>query len=250
MNRILLAVGLVLVLSACVTEVTGTYAQKVDDEVVMQNLIDLGIGYLRQGNYARAKYNLSKALEIDSGSPLAHTTFGVVFQLEGENSLAEDHFKQALKSDPTFSQARNNYGAFLFDRGRYAEAIEQLEFAAQDRFYPKRPQVFENMGVCYQQMDEMEKSEQAFIRAVELNINQSRALLELARIRFDQQHYVEANRLFRRHLSVSQQSAVSLWLCVQLARKFDKEDEEASCALVLKNIFPASAEFKEYQQSL
>ena len=134
MNRILLAVGLVLVLSACVTEVTGTYAQKVDDEVVMQKLIDLGIGYLRQGNYARAKYNLSKALEIDSGSPLAHTTFGVVFQLEGENSLAEDHFKQALKSDPTFSQARNNYGAFLFDRGRYAEAIEQLEFAAQDRF--------------------------------------------------------------------------------------------------------------------
>ena len=238
-----------LILGGCVTEITGKVPKKIDPEEVLENLTNLGIGYLRQGDYNRAKDNLRKALKIDPRSALVHTSFGLVFQLEGEKDLAEEHYRKAIKYDPNFSQARNNFGAFLFVEGRYDEAIDQLQVAAADRFYPKRPQVFENLGVCYLRIGESVKAEDSFVRAVELNFSQPRALLELSGIRFEQQNFVESKRLYDRHIKVSQPSARSLWMCIQLARVFEDLDAEASCQLVLKNIFPASEEFKASQET-
>lgn len=241
---------LLFFLTGCVTETTGYIKREVDPQKVVENLIHLGVGYLRQGEYTRAKENLRKALKIDPRSAFAHTTFGVLFQLEGEHQLAEEHFEKAIRSEPDFSQARNNYGAFLFDQGRLEEAVVQLLVASQDRFYPKRPQAFENLGVAYLRLGQKVKAEAAFVRAVELNFSQSRALVELAGIRFDQKNFVESKRLHNRHGTISQQSAHSLWLCVRLARVFDELDQEASCALVLKNIFPASDEYGHYKRTL
>ena len=239
---------LVSLVSGCVTTTTGTMQKEVDLAEVVEKLNKLGIGYLQQGDYTRSKENLRKALELDPGSPLTHTTLGVLFEREGEYKLSEHHFKQAIQHDPEFSPARNNYGAFLFARERYGDAIHQLKFASKDQFYPLRSQVFENMGVCYQKMGEPAKAEEAFIKAIQLDYSRPRALLELATIRWDQQNFVEARRLYERHVTVSQQSPRSLLLCIQLARKFGEQNQEASCALVLKNIFPASEEFSQYQK--
>ncbi|MCZ6502349.1 MAG: type IV pilus biogenesis/stability protein PilW [Gammaproteobacteria bacterium] len=246
---LILFLGLFL-LSGCVTETTGRQKKEVDREDVVEKLINLGVGYLNQGDYSRAKVNLRKALDIDSRSILAHTMFGVLFEREGEDQLAEEHFRKAIRFDPDFSLARNNYGGFLFAQGRFEEAVEQLLAATDDRFYLKRPHAFENLGVSYLSLGETVKAEEAFVRAVELNFSQSRALLELANIRFDQQNFVESRSLYRRHRSVSGQSARSLWLCVRLARVFDDKDQGASCSLLLKNIFPASDEYKQYKKSL
>ncbi len=246
---IIVLLGLFLV-TGCVTETIGPKKKEVDPTEVVEKQINLGVGYLRQREYTRAKENLRKALEIDPRSPLAHTTFGVLFELEGEDALAEEHFNKAIRFDPDFSQARNNYGAFLFARGRFDEAVAQLLVATKDRFYAKRPQAFENLGVSYLHLGETVKAEDAFVRAVELNFSQSRALLELARIRFDQKNFVESRRLYQRHASVSGQSAPSLWLCVRLAGVFDDVDLEASCGLVLKNIFPASDEYSQYKEHI
>ncbi len=236
-------------LSGCVTETTGVKKKEVNQEDVLEKLINLGVGYLRQRDYSRAKENLRKAVEIDPRSSFAHTTFGVLFQLEGEHRLAEEHFEKAIKFDSDFTQARNNYGAFLFAQGRFDDAVVQLLAASKDRFYPKRPQVFENLGVAYLRLGDEALAENAFIRAIELNFSQGRALLELADIRFGQQHFTESRRLYLRHAGVSQQSARSAWLCIRLARVFDNPDQEASCSIVLRNIFPASAEYKQYQNT-
>lgn len=238
-----------LILGSCVTEYIGVPGRKVDSREVLEKLTELGIGYLQMRNFPRAKDNLRKALEIDSKSPLVHTSFGVLFQLEGEIQLAERHFRLAIKYDPEFTQARNNFGAFLFAEGRFEEAIVQLEVASEDRFYAKRPQVFENLGVCYLRTGALDKAEAAFTRAVELNSSQGRALLELAVIRIEQKNYVQARGLYQRHLAVTEQSARSLWLCIQIARVFEDDDSEASCALLLKNVFPVSEEFEKYAQS-
>jgi type IV pilus assembly protein PilF len=246
---VVVVLGLSL-LAGCVTETTGPTRKEVDPKDVVEKLINLGVGYLRQGEYTRAKENLRKALEIDPRSPFAHTTFGILFDQEGENRLAEEHFKKAIRYDPNFSQARNNYGAFLFARGRLEEAVEQLTAASGNRFYAKRPQVFENLGVAYLRLEKPADAEEAFTRAVELNFSQSRALLELAIIHFEQKDFVESRRLYQRHSAVSQQSAPSLWLCVRLARVFEDADQAASCGLVLKNIFPATDEYAKYEKTL
>ncbi len=247
-----LFVMLAVSLAACTTTETVTPLPEKQPEMgkVLEKQIELGVGYLRRGDYQRAKDKLTRALEIDPKSGVAHTTFGLLFQLEGEYELAERYFKAAIRHQPELTQARNNYGAFLFSQKRYHEAVEQLSIAAEDRFYVNRASVFENLGVAYLRIGNAEGAEQAFLRATQLNPDQARALLELGEIRFQQRNYVAARDLYYRHTRSARHSPRSLWLCVRVSRIFQNADEEASCGLALKNIYPASDEYQAYAESL
>jgi type IV pilus assembly protein PilF len=245
----LLTIMVMLLLTGCVTQVKQSGRHVGNDEEQVQALVELGVGYLRNQQYPRAKENLSKALKIDPNSPIIHNLFGLIFQLEGESDLADEFFRKSLKLDPQFSTARNNYGAFLYEQGRYTEAAQQLELCAQDRLYASRAQVFENLGVSYLKLDRVEDAGAALTRSLQLNPDQVRASLELADIRFIQRNYPESRQLLLRHGKVSQQSSRSLWLGIQLARIFTKSNDEASLALALKNIFPFSKEYQLYKDS-
>ena len=59
-----------------------------------------------------------------------------------------------------------------------------------------------------------------------------------------------ADNYFKRYLRTTKPSARSIWLGIQIARIFDNRDDEASYSLILKNIFPASAEYRKYLQSI
>lgn len=240
---------LVLLISGCANNSPRNKESSGVPSEIVQRQLDLGMGYLRNGDYQRAKMNLNRALDIDSKSAAVHAAFGLLFQLEGEKRLAEQYFDAAIKYDPDSAQARNSYGAFLFSEKRYPEAIEQLTQAANNRFYNNRPMVFENLGVAYMQIGDKEQADYAFTRAVQLNPEQPRALLELANIRFDEQDYTAAQELYRRHTKVSSRSPKTLLLCVKLARIFGRSDEQASCAEALEGIFPTSPEYQEYRES-
>ena len=165
MIRIVLLL-LALLVSSC-QSVKTTNGESTDNGTVelVQRHLDLAIGYLRNRDYQRAKEKLSKALDIEPKNADLHATYGLVFQLEGETDLAEEYFKQAVRYDPQSAQIRNSYGAFLFSEKRFHEAVDQLSKASEDRFYPNRPMVFENLGVAYNRIGDPEKAEYAFIRA-------------------------------------------------------------------------------------
>lgn len=244
-------VVLTMLLSGCVTEIVdGPPKRKVDNVKYTKDLIDLGIGYLKNGDYPRSKEKLKLALEQDPDSPVVHTTLGLLYQLLGENQLAKKHFRKAIKYDSDNSQARMNYGAFLFQQKEYKEAAKQISRASEDTSYRARAQAMENLGVCYLQLNNSKLAEETFLRSLGLNSNLKRATLEMADIRFNQLRYSEAKGYFRKHLVVSEQSARSLWIGIRLGRIFDKDDEVASYALLLKNIFPESKEYRKYKRSL
>jgi type IV pilus assembly protein PilF len=239
----------ITLLTGCVTTTTGPIYHP-DPEKSLESNIQLGIGYIRNGEYDRAKEKLSKALEIDSKSAEVHNAFGLLFQVQGEYVMAEAHYKKAIRFDSDLAQARNNYGAFLFSQQRYKAAIKQLEKASEDTLYRARSQVFENLGRCYLAVGDLEQGESALTRAVGLNPRQPRALLELAMLHFDRRDFTTSGSYYDRHIQVSRQTARSLWLGIRLARVFDKHDDEASYSLMLKNIFPASNEFKQYMATM
>ncbi len=248
MKLVVVLTCVLVMLSGCITETTGP-VREADPEKQLESLIDLGVGYISNGEYARAKENLTRALDLDPRSPEANNAIALLFQLEGEIQLAETHFKKAIKYSPGFSQARNNYGAFLYQEKRYKDAVDQLQRASEDRFYQYRSQVFENLGVSYLQLNKNTEAEQAFMRSIQLKPSQLRSLIELAEIRLKQRNYVEAREFYRRHKSATQQSARSLWICIRLARVFNNENEEASCSLTLRNVFPKSEQYEQYKST-
>ena len=124
--RIWLAFTLAFTLSGCVTNSEGGMPGPADPSDRVQAQLDLSRGYLEQGNTERARTSLNKALEIDSRSVEAHVLLAVLNAAESEWGLAERHFNIALDIDPAHSQALNNYGSFLYSRGRYDEAVTSL----------------------------------------------------------------------------------------------------------------------------
>ena len=245
MYRLLTLFVLGALLAGCTS---STPTASTDAAELSGRQLDLGMGYLRIGDYPRAREKLNKALMFDPRSAPVHAAFGLLFQLEGEHELAEEHFRKALRYDADNAQVRNGYGVFLFSMQRYPEAVKQLKKASENPFYVNRPSVFENLGVAHARVGDIEQAEGSFARAIRLNPEQSRALLKLAEIRFDQRNYLASQDLYNRHTRVSEETPESLWLCIRLADVFDNRDDKAGCVQALESVHPASQEYGKYSQ--
>jgi type IV pilus assembly protein PilF len=207
--------------------------------------IQLGIGYLQQGEASRAKTPLRKALDLDPGSADAHAALALVFQNEMENQLADEHYRKALSSRND-ARILNNYGSFLFEQKRYQEAMERFTEASTDNLYSGRSQVFQNMGMTALQLGQREQAETYFTRALRLDSRQPLALLELALLAYDAKQYVPAKRYYDNFSRLSEQSARSLLLGTRLANIHQDRDQAASLGLQLKRLYPGTPEYQQF----
>ncbi len=251
MNRMMIAATLLtaLALTGCVTTSDQPQKSKPDPDAGRDAYIQLGLGYLQEGETESAKAPLSEALKLDPRSAAAHLALAMVFQQEGETASAEKHYQDALASAPDTPRILNNYGVFLLSEERYQEALSYFEKAARDTLYGERSRVFENIGLTYQRMDQPEQAKASFERALRLNSRQPLALLEMARIEFNEQNYVPAWDYYRSFTQISGQNADSLWLGIQLARRFEDHNRAASYALQLRRLYPASPEAQAMKAS-
>jgi len=208
--------------------------------------IQLGIGYLQQGETGRAKVPLKKALELDPSSADAHVALALVFQREMEPELADAHFKKALSQNGSDARVLNNYGSFLFEQKRYEDALSKYAKAAEDSLYPERSRVFENMGVTSLQLGRVGDAKSYFERAYRLSPRQPRTLLELASLSYDAQDFVRAKKYYDDFRLGSEQNARSLLLGSRLARVFEDRDQAASLGLQLKRLYPGTPEYQQY----
>lgn len=243
--------ALATALAGCVSTTTGGFTEKADPQEALERRVELARKYIGQGDWDNAKRNLRMANEIDARNPEVHEAFALVYQSTGEFELAEDSYQTAIRLDKKFSRARNNYAAFLYGQGRYAEAEEQLEVVVSDTLYAGRANAFVNLGLAREQTFDPVGAEEAFRRALTMDRTNSIALLELAQLRYDAGDYTSAQRFYGTYRDVvRQQSSRGLWLGVRLARQTGDRDAESSYALALGSLYPESVEYEAYQRSL
>jgi type IV pilus assembly protein PilF len=206
----------------------------------------LGVGYLQEGATESAKVPLKKALELDPSSADAHAALALVFQIEMEPKLADEHYRKALSQRRGDARLLNNYGSFLFEQKRYDEAFERYQQAAQDDLYPERSRVFENLGLTSLQLKQREQAKTYFERSLRLNSRQPRALLEMAVLSYEDKHYVPARDYYASYSALTEQNARSLLLGTRLAKVFEDRDGAASLGLQLKRLYPGTPEYQQY----
>lgn len=206
----------------------------------------LGIGYLQQGATERAKVPLKKALELDSSNADAHAALALVFQIEMEPKLADEHFRKAISQRSDDARLLNNYGSFLFEQQRYQEALERYTQASQDSLYPERSRIFENLGLTSLQLKQRDQARAYFERSLRLNSRQPRALMEMALLSFEDKQYVPARGYYDSYVALAQHDARSLLLGVRLAKIFEERDNAASLGLQLKRLYPGTPEYQQY----
>lgn len=250
--RVLLVLVLAFSSAACVTiKEPDALERNRDPERALKTYVTLGVRYLQQRNMEDASRTLNRAYEIDPDDPSVNNALALFYTVENEPSQVIKHYEAALKEDPNFSTARNNYAAFLYDQKKYQEALDQLKVAAKDYSYPRRYQSYENMGLCYLQLGDKEAAEKAFKRALQLNPKLPRTQMELADLSFQQGDYQSAAFYLKMldKLGVKP-TARKLWLEIQLNRVKGDKNKLASLELALKKLFPLSPEYQQYKESL
>ena len=93
-----------------------------DPQGALSDYIQLGQSYLREGRRDQARFNLLKALDIDSRSPEANNVMALLYETEGEVELAKQLYRRALSSDRTYTPARVNYARVLYAQEDYRSA--------------------------------------------------------------------------------------------------------------------------------
>lgn len=237
-------------LGGCITTTEGGFTEEASPTKAVEERVALARRYIGEGNWEAAKRNLKLATQINPNYPGVYEAFALVYQSTGEYDLAEENFKKAISLDSNFSRCRNNYAAFLYSQERYKEAEKQLDYVVEDSLYSGRPNAFVNLGLCRLKLFDTEGAEEAFVRALAMDRTNQVALLEVARIRYEAQDYVTANKYYATYRNVArQQSAAGLLLGIQLAKVAGDQDSEASYALALGNRFPKSPEYEAYRRT-
>jgi len=81
----------------------------------------------RQARYWRDTETLfSRAVEVDPGSPIAHSVLARGLSMRGRNEDAARHYRRSIELAPDRPVPHNNLGLLLFQEGRIDEAIEEF----------------------------------------------------------------------------------------------------------------------------
>ena len=237
----------VLGLGGCVTVVDGEGPRVGSAGQRLRSQLDLGRGYLRAGEMTKARAALDRALKIDSGSWEAHDLTATLHRVEGENALAERDWRNAIRYGGG-ARARRNFADYLMHHDRAEEACRELQAATDDIAYEHRSQVFQDLGTCELSRGQKQAALVAFRRATELNDTQPDAWLGVAELALDVDDAAAANAAYQKYRKMAQQTPRSLLLGVRIGRALKDVNAEASYALLLRNLYPESAEYRRYQE--
>ncbi|MCH2040699.1 MAG: tetratricopeptide repeat protein [Saccharospirillaceae bacterium] len=254
-TKYLAAAMLTLLLSACVTVVESPFNKKASPDKAVENYTQLGLAYIKNGRFDWARQRLNRALDINPDFAPAHDAMGLLWQAEGELDLAEESFKTAISLDEQFSQAKHHLGRIYTRTKRFEEANDELTVVAGNRYYENRVAAHNDLAInAYRwgKPDLAVKSYRESLRIMPYNVD---ALGNISTLLFEAQNYSESQKYFDRldRLAKRQQTqhnAHSLWLGIKLAAISQNTDRAIQFASELKQNFPDSKEYKQYQQSL
>jgi type IV pilus assembly protein PilF len=239
------SVIVVALLSACAGG--GVERPSVNDAA--QANLNLGAGYLRQGNTTLAIERLRRALAQDPQLVEAHSTIAVAYDQIGSLDEAETHYQRATQLDPNNGDAANKYAVFLCNRqNRWADAAPYFQRAANDPSYRTPEVALTNAGVCARTAGQTEAAVESFRAALARNARYPDALLNLMELSHEGGNPLQARAFIQRYLAAHSPTAPVLWLCVQVERELNDAAAADRCAAQLRSGFRGSAELEQLEQ--
>lgn len=229
----------VLLLSGCASTSSMDDNGRRAENIARANT-QLGIEYLRKGDYDLSLKKLQKAIELKPDYAMAHDVIAILYERVGENELAEKHYLRGLKLNPDNADGHSNYGQFLCRNGRHKQGEKEFMIAVNNSFY-KTPEIaLLNAGMCMADIPDTEKAEKYFRMALEKNAEYAPALLQMSRVAFEKEDYLRARGYLQRFMAVEQKTPESLWLGVRIEYALKDHQAWGNYALQLKRLHPDS----------
>ncbi|MGC6407198.1 type IV pilus biogenesis/stability protein PilW [Bisgaard Taxon 45] len=134
-----------LFLSACVSQ---QEKKSFEPREAAKARIELGLGYLLQQDFARAKQNFDKAMSYAPNYYLSHAALAYLYQKQDQLELARQAYEKAINLDSHQGDVLNNYGTFLCQQGEFEQAYKLFSQALNAPHYYQHADTYENLVWC------------------------------------------------------------------------------------------------------
>jgi len=224
-----------------------------------------GISFRKMGNYAKATYDLEKALNLQPDEPMIYYELGRTFRISGQpgnaipvlkkalsmnsayridfqKELAFIYFqtgnlkkciqinRQLLRDYPDDKTANYNLGFVLYENKDYAEAIHYFEWAIGTGMHD--PEIYYKLGVCFKETNRSEQAIKYFKKVIAVNKNHWSSLSELGYLYFKNNELEKGFGYFKRAVEIKPQDYVGNYFLglyyLNVLQKFEKAEEHFS----------------------
>ena len=196
-------------------------------------LFGLGGLLARQGRYEEAERCYWRVLELDPEATAALVEMGRMKEAQGQVREARQLYQRALEISPQFFRAYDALAESLLAQGRAEQALEVLQ-KAMDRRGTENARRQELLGRLRFQMEHYPQAERAFAKALELKPRQNRLgnHLYLGRSILAQGRYQEAAEVFRKAARIGREEGKTAQRleCLLLTAKAHALDREVERA--------------------
>ncbi|MGE0131811.1 MAG: winged helix-turn-helix domain-containing tetratricopeptide repeat protein [Blastocatellales bacterium] len=152
--------------------------------------------------FPRARTAAIKALELDDTLAEAHTSLGwIKWVYDWDWAGAEQEFNRAIELSPNYVTGHDWYGVCLAQRGRFDEALSQLEQAR--RLDPLSLVIPVHIGWVYFYAGQYDRAIEQYQKALEMDPNYAWARAHLSQAYEQKEMYVEAIAEMRKVMEFS-----------------------------------------------
>jgi type IV pilus assembly protein PilF len=200
--------------------------------------IQLGLGYLKQGDRPRAKKKLLTAMEQEPISPDANAAMAYYFEQTSEFDQAKKYYLKAISLSSNGGAQLNNYGTFLCRQGEYKKAEAYFLNAVKDTNYIHTSGAYENAGLCALAIPDNNKAKLYFTNALNQDPSRKESLFELAKLESKEGHDAEALELLQKHPDLVLNDKLFLSFAKDIASKAGKYEIAAEYENSYKKMEP------------
>ncbi len=168
-------------------------------------LNDLGIDLFLQGKVAEAAEHFRQAVRMNPSYANAHNNLGNALKAQGLADEAMACYQQALRLDPNHANAHNNLGLIFYARGEFAQAAECFWQAL--RIHPNYVNAQNNLGQALASLGQRTQAIECFRRALLLSPNHVDAHINLGNAFQELKQWDRAVDCYRQALHVNPANA-------------------------------------------
>ena len=212
-----------------------------ETELVNTYISTAGI-YLRRGQLQFVKEKIDKAMALEPDNPDVNNMMALYQWRIKQTDEADKYFRKSIHADPKNPESLNNYGVFLCENGKVDEAVSYYDRAVAVPVYPARVQAYTNAAKCLESVDNFEKAEIYYTKALQVNPYFPQAALGLAKIEARNGRLVEARKHLKNYFFKGNKTPESVYLALRIEESLGNRKQASKYALELMAKFPASQE--------
>ncbi|HTC45486.1 MAG TPA: type IV pilus biogenesis/stability protein PilW [Steroidobacteraceae bacterium] len=232
--------SMLLVLGGCVTTKSKRLADPHAQADAAADNIQLAMAYMQEGNLARAKEKLDRAIKEDPTNPNVHSVYALFYERINDQKNAENEFHEALRLAPNDPGQVNFYGVYLCRQHRVDEGVTKMLQVATNPLYRTPEAAYTNIGVCLLTAHRDEEAESAFRRALAARPDFAEAAYQLADLELAHGRALEARERVEKFLAQFTPTPELLLVALRASRTLGDAHGVAQYTKILRVDFPNS----------